>query len=224
MPLFFIVILSTINLLRSDDCADWFDNLKIKKDQNCVLNCTIAPTGMGTFVCTNKCKDLCKGKTIPSGMKMNISEKGVTFISSYEQFKENKYYDVGGNETIGYGHLVLEGENYSKPITREEAKRLLEADLKFAISAVNESVKSVLKQNEFDALVSLTFNIGVGAFKSSTILKIINSGKIISPETFNAWNKVNGKISQGLSNRRQDELELYRDGDYEIIKGKKGVE
>jgi|GEM_PF-2726635 len=216
--LLFALLLSTVNNVKAQDCLDWFSDLKLTKDQDCVLNCMAAPTGMGTFMCTKKCNELCKKEKPNNKTKMTLSKKGIEFISSHEQFKEIKYRDVGGNETIGYGHLILDGEKYPKPITKEDATKLLEKDIKFAISAVNEAVTVPLKQNEFDALVSLTFNIGIGAFKSSTILKIINSGKPIAIDDFKVWNKVNGQTNQGLSIRRQDEFKLYEKEDYEAAK------
>ena len=83
-------------------------------------------------------------------------------------------------------------------------------DLKKFESAVNSAVTVPINQNQFDALVSLTYNIGTGAFKESTLLKKLNAGDCRGASAqFVVWNKGGGKVMQGLVNRRAVERELF---------------
>lgn len=114
--------------------------------------------------------------------------------------------------TVGWGHTgpdVYEG----LVVTLGEAEVLLERDLRASESAINYSVKVMLNQNQFDALVSLVFNIGAGAFKSSTLLKLLNAGDFKgAADQFLRWNKSKGKVLGGLVTRRKKERELFLGG------------
>jgi lysozyme len=101
---------------------------------------------------------------------------------------------------------VKEGDR----ITKEEALEYFRKDVERFEKAVSESVTVQLKQNEFDALVSLAFNIGAGAFKKSTLLKMLNSGNFIGAASqFLRWNKAGGEVSKGLARRRDAEKDMF---------------
>lgn len=100
-------------------------------------------------------------------------------------------------------------------ITRAQADRFLRNDLRVAESAVNRYVKVPLRQNEFDALASFTFNVGNGALAGSTLLKKLNAGlKSQVPSEMRRWNKgrINGILTPiaGLTKRRNREAELWQ--------------
>lgn len=135
----------------------------------------------------------------------------VAHIKKWEGLRLNAYQDVVGVWTIGYGHTGT-----AKPgmrITPQEAERLLRQDLAWAERAVANGVKVPISQPMFDAMVSLCFNVGAGAFSKSTLLRKLNAGDIEgAAREFKRWNKGGGRVIQGLVNRRADEERLFRSG------------
>jgi lysozyme len=148
---------------------------------------------------------------------MRTSRNGLNHIKQYEGFSATAYQDVAGLWTIGYGHLIKSNENHlhSATLTEEQAIELLAQDVRTAEQAVRANVVVELNQNQFDALVSLVFNIGSGAFSGSTVLSRINVNESVEriTEAWLRWNKarVNGQLQvvPGLVNRRESEIELY---------------
>lgn len=144
---------------------------------------------------------------------MRISENGIEFIRQLEGEKLTAYPDIVGIWTIGVGHTgFVDGKPVARgmAITKEKSKELLTADLKRFESAVNDAVKVTLTQNQFDALVSLAFNIGDGAFARSTLVNKLNAGdKKGAAEQFLVWKNAGGRVSQGLLNRRQKEKAMF---------------
>lgn len=148
---------------------------------------------------------------------MKASETGKNLIKQREGVRLTAYTDGAGILTIGVGHTSAAGAPAVKKgmtITARESDEILARDLSVFEKAVNESVKVKLNQNEFDALVSLAFNIGGAAFKKSTLLKKLNAGDRKGAEDqFLVWNKitVNGaKVSsKGLSTRREAERKQF---------------
>ncbi len=138
-----------------------------------------------------------------------LSQEGLRFIANHEGRSLKVYNDSAGNPTIGYGHLVGKGEDYSKGITDADALKLLSADAKTAVDAVNNLTSGKLPQHQFDALVDFTFNLGSGSLASSTLLKNINSGTEVIKSNFTDWDLAGGVKSQGLLNRRTDEYSVY---------------
>lgn len=138
------------------------------------------------------------------------STKGIELIKRHEGLRLDAYQCPAGKLTIGYGHTgkdVVAGDR----ITQGTAERLLQGDLRWAENTVNEHVKKELNQNQFDALVSFTFNVGPSNFKSSTLLKRVNANTE-DPDIakqFARWNKADGKELAGLTRRRADEAKLY---------------
>ena len=147
-------------------------------------------------------------------MNMKISSKGSAFIRQWEGLSLDVYKDVAGYPTIGYGHLIKKGENFTK-ITKDQAIDLFLKDLAPFEEAINTLVQKNLLQHEFDALVSFVYNIGQGAFSKSTLLKYLNEGNfLLAYPEFLRWNKAGGKEVQGLTNRRKAEQTLFVKGIY----------
>lgn len=149
---------------------------------------------------------------------MNISQNGIDFIKSHEGLQLKAYLDAVKVWTIGYGNTYhANGINVKKgdQITKEQAEELLRMTLKEFVEGVNEAVKAPLTQSQFDALVSFSYNVGLGSLGSSTLLKKVNktpSDPTIRNE-FMKWNKgrVKGllKVLPGLTKRRKEEADLY---------------
>ncbi len=122
--------------------------------------------------------------------------------------------------TIGYGHLIKNYEDFINGISEDKAIELLRADIAIAERAVKNNISVPLKQNQYDALVSLAYNIGAKNFTNSTVVKYINNPNFRSPiypnleSAWKAWNRSQGKISNGLINRRQNEWDMYNRGIY----------
>lgn len=147
---------------------------------------------------------------------MNISDDGVDFLKRWEKLFLVVYPDGYGYDTVGYGHRVLDGEDFSNGITEDEAENILLSDLEWAELAVNKYVKTDLTQNQYDALVSFTFNVGASAFKKSTLLKLVNiPGDDDEDEQFKRWVKAGGRRSRGLERRRKAEIAVFNEGDYD---------
>ncbi|MBN6491902.1 lysozyme [Acinetobacter pittii] len=145
--------------------------------------------------------------------EMSVSQEGVNHICNFEGLRLNAYDDGVGVWSIGYGTTRYpNGSSVQKgdTCTLEQAKAYMQHDLKIFERAVNGAVKVPLKQNQFDALVSLTYNIGTGAFKNSTLLKKLNSGNYKeAANQFDVWVNAAGKRLPGLVRRRAMEKKLF---------------
>ena len=140
---------------------------------------------------------------------MQISEEGLSFIKAFEDFSAKPYLCPANVLTIGYGHAILPDEQFTE-ITEEEAIELLKKDCTKFTSAINRLVKVGLNRNQFDALISFVFNIGVGAFTKSTLLKLLNQGNYNdAAKEFPRWSTVKGVPCNGLITRRQLEKCLF---------------
>lgn len=141
---------------------------------------------------------------------MNISGNGIKFIANWEGKRNSIYIDAVGLPTIGIGHLIKRGEVFPKIMTDKEVYDLFRKDVKYFETAINNLVKVKLNQNQFDALISFTFNVGIRAFQTSTLLKKLNIGDYIgTSQEFLRWDKANGKPLLGLTRRRTAEKELF---------------
>jgi lysozyme len=99
---------------------------------------------------------------------------------------------------------------YVNGLTNQQVIDLLSQDVKPAEQAVNNGAKVPLSQNQFDALVSFTFNVGTGAFNGSTLLKVLNQKQYADvPTQLLRWTRAGGQVVQGLVNRRQNEIKLW---------------
>ena len=149
----------------------------------------------------------------PNGeIPTKISAKGVEFICNYEGFSSTPYDDGNGNMTIGYGHVIKNGETFTS-ITKEQALILKSQDLSyFEKSVTGYSIKLgiVWNQNEYDAFVSLAYNSG-NSFKG--VMDDIISGM----DPYKAFSQIimaNGQKSLGLYRRRMDEADMFYNGTY----------
>ena len=107
---------------------------------------------------------------------MQISENGIRFIESFEGFSSKVYNDVG-HPAVGYGHDLQPGESFPDGITQPEAEALLIQDVNTRYApVVNSLITSDCTQNQFDALVSFTFNEGVGNLLESSMHTYFNMG------------------------------------------------
>lgn len=144
---------------------------------------------------------------------MNISQTGLDLIKKFEGLRLEAYRDVAGIWTIGYGHTG-DLAHEDSVITEAKAEWLLRQDVSWSERAVDDIVKVSLSQNEFDALVSLVFNIGVGNFQSSTCLRRLNNkdrnGAAMALQWFNKA-RIGGELQEvaGLVRRRAAEAELF---------------
>ena len=149
-------------------------------------------------------------------MKVNqIGAKGLNLIKKYEGFQASPYKCPAGIPTIGYGATYYpDGTKVKltdKPVTQREADTMLLNMLKHYEQGVDSFTTDKVNQNQFDALVSIAYNIGLQALKGSTLIRKVNldpNDKTIKNE-FMRWTKANGKVMDGLLNRRKEEAELY---------------
>lgn len=144
---------------------------------------------------------------------MKIGSTGVDLIKHFESCKLTAYQDSVGIWTIGWGHTgsVKKGDIW----TQGEADNILLNDLDKFEGYVNQYVKVPLTQNQFDALVSWTFNLGPGNLKSSTILTKLNEKKYDEvPSQMKRWNKAGGKVLHGLERRRNAEAVMFSGEDW----------
>lgn len=142
---------------------------------------------------------------------MENNKKAVDFVRAHENLRRETYRCTGNKLTIGYGHTgrdVLEGMT----ITREQAEELLREDMREAVDAVDALIDAPLNENQRAALISFAFNVGYGQFRDSTLRRVINADPNDRPRIeaqWRRWNKSQGKVTEGLINRREDELNLY---------------
>lgn len=144
-----------------------------------------------------------------------ISNDGILQIKKFEGYSEIPYKCPASVVAIGYGSTTYEdGKPVSlsdPPITKKAANVLFLKKIRKLEKQVNRLLKTNISQNQFDALVSLTYNIGIGSFKKSNLLKLVNLNPN-DPEIaveFLKWTKVKGKVQKGLENRRIVEIDLY---------------
>ena len=142
---------------------------------------------------------------------MKTSDKGIALIKHAEGFAPTPYFCPAGKRTIGYGHVILPGEEFPSHITEAEATALLIKDLAERFEPAVEKLVTVdLKQGQFDALISFAFNLGPGNLKSSTLLKKLNAGDYGgAANEFMKWTRAAGKVLPGLVKRRAEEKELF---------------
>ena len=139
---------------------------------------------------------------------MKISNNGINLIKKYEGCILIAYKCPSDCWTIGYGHT--KSVKSGMAITKAQAESYLKQDLVAFENAVNKYVKVPLTQNQFDALVSFSFNCGAGALKTSTLLKKLNKKDYDgAANEFLRWNKSNGKVLSGLTKRRKEERSLF---------------
>lgn len=141
---------------------------------------------------------------------MEINPRGLDLIKEFEGCSLVAYRDLRGILTIGYGctHNVTDG----LAITQEQANARLQQDVDLTVKVLSGLVPRTLNSNQFSALVCLAYNIGLGNFAQSTLLKKLLEGDITgASEEFLRWDKINGNPVPGLLRRRGSELDLFLD-------------
>lgn len=141
---------------------------------------------------------------------MNCSQRGLDLIKRYEGFSAMPYLCPAGYWTIGYGHLVRDKAAWHAGIDAAAAERLLREDVGMAERAVCRLIGVPLRQTQFDALVSFTFNLGSGALQRSTLRRAVNrADHEAAVAEFARWVFAGGKRLSGLVARRKAEALLY---------------
>ncbi len=156
---------------------------------------------------------------------MTPSQAAMDLLHEFEQGPQGgmasvPYNDSAGHPTIGWGHRILPGEWFAMPLTAEESDDLLRSDLERLADGVNSLVTAPITQSMFDALVCFSFNVGLGALKGSTLLRLLNQHwYAAAAQQFERWDKATDpktgdKVSlAGLKRRRLAERRLFeRDG------------
>jgi len=143
---------------------------------------------------------------------MELSNNGIDLIVSFEGCALAPYNDVAGFATVGIGHLIRKSciLPTDKVITKDEAYALFRQDAAGAIHGVTALVKVPLTQNQFDALVSWTYNLGVNTLLHSSVLRLLNAQNYAeASQHMLLYNEAGGKVIPGLVRRRAAEVALF---------------
>ena len=154
---------------------------------------------------------------------MNLSERGRKMIAEFEGCSRKPYKCPAGAMTIGIGHaltkdeldsgmLAIDGASvpWRNGITMDQVQALFDQDVEPFERLINTTTHRPINQNQFDALVSFSFNIGAYAYRHSTALRKLNSyNRSEVPAEMRRWDKANGKKIKGLTERRKHESELF---------------
>ena len=142
---------------------------------------------------------------------MKLSQRGIDLIKQFEGYSSKAYPDPatgGAPWTIGYG--TTKGVKPGMVITAQQAEKMLRDDVAKFESGVSSLITAPTTQGQFDAMVSLAYNIGLGNFGKSTLLKKHNARcYTCAADQFRVWNRANGKVMNGLTKRRAAERQVY---------------
>lgn len=145
---------------------------------------------------------------------MNLSDNGLQFIKNFEGFRANPYLDSAGIATIGYGTILYpDGSTVTMKdpsISEEQAQQYLSFEIAHKTSSMNAMITIDINQNQFDALASFCYNLGVGALHGSTLLRLVNEGNFSDASSeFPKWDHAGGVMVPGLLKRRLAEQTLF---------------
>ena len=146
---------------------------------------------------------------------MKLNKEGYLLITKFEGLSLKPYLDSIKVPTIGYGNTYYtDGKRVTlldKEITKEVAFDMFKEVANRFGKRVDELVTSNINQNQYNALVSFAYNVGTGNFASSTLLKKVNKNPndLTIKDEFLRWNKAGGKVINGLTNRRNEEANIY---------------
>lgn len=142
-------------------------------------------------------------------MPVGISEKGIDLIKSFEGFRSKAYRDAVGVLTIGWGHTA--GVKPGMVITQAQGEAMLRHDLEVFEKGVSAALgKTQTTQGQWDAMVSFSFNVGLGNFRKSSVLRLHKAGNHTgAANALLLWTKAGGRVLPGLTRRRQAERALY---------------
>ena len=144
---------------------------------------------------------------------MKMSDKGITLICEFEGCRTEAYQDAVGVWTIGYGHTSVAGPpsvGRGATVTRDEAAEILTRDLETFCAGVKSAITATLNDNQFSALVSFAYNVGLGNFRNSSVLRSVNAYRFDQvPAELAQWVRAGGKVLPGLIRRRAAEAALF---------------
>lgn len=152
-----------------------------------------------------------------------LGNEAIKLLGEYEGRRSQAYRDSGGELTIGIGHLLTLSERksgkiiingqavkYKDGLNDTQINDLFRQDIKYHEKAINDSVNVSLSDGQYGALVSFSYNVGINAFRKSTLLKKLNSGDYAAvPSQLKRWVYDNGKKVRGLVNRRNKEIKQW---------------
>ena len=158
---------------------------------------------------------------LPKKQEIGVKSSTLDLIHRYEGFSKSAYQDSTGRWTIGVGHQIKDSEPQLllANLSKKEVGKLLERDLRPCETFLKDSLGKPLTQNQFDALVIFTFNVGVSAFQNSTLARLVNASDFAkASDEFPKWCKIHTKQGmfvelRGLKNRRLAEQELFNKED-----------
>ena len=145
----------------------------------------------------------------------NAAKIAAEVIKEFEGYSSEPYLCPANIPTIGYGNtMYANGERVTmddSDITKKEAEKMLLDTIKSVEKQVKNVVEVKLKPYQFAALISFTYNVGIGNLSNSTLLAWVNSNPDYSqiPSQFRRWNRGGGKVLKGLIRRREAEIELW---------------
>lgn len=143
---------------------------------------------------------------------MELSKSGEDKLHQREAFRAKAYQDVANIWTIGFGSTRVKGVPVKSgdTITLEDAIAETKLFVNEVVTIINKLVKVPLRQNQFDALVSFIYNVGITAFTNSTLLRLLNQGEYVqAADQLLRWSFAGKKYSAGLYNRRVDERKQF---------------
>lgn len=144
---------------------------------------------------------------------MKMTPEGLDLIRHFEGFRAKAYRDAVGVWTIGYGHTAMAGPPQVRPgqvISRDEAAEILASDVAVFSSGVTKAVQAELCDAQFSALVSFAYNVGLGAFRQSGVLRAVNAGDFAAvPRCLSLWVKAGKQTLPGLVKRRAAEAAMF---------------
>jgi lysozyme len=135
---------------------------------------------------------------------MTIDQAGIDFIKLWEGFESHPYMDVAGKATVGIGHLIKPSEDFSSGVTLSQAESLLYDDLEAPEEALQRLVPADCTQNQWNALASFAFNLGVGSLET-----MLAHGWPEVPQQILRWDRAGGQQVPGLTRRRKAEAALF---------------
>lgn len=142
-----------------------------------------------------------------------VNKAGMELIKEFEGFRRDAYLCPAGVPTIGYGSTFYPDGRKVKlgdTITHSSAERLLQITVDTFAKDCDRLITVPVNDNQFSALVSFTFNVGVHAFRNSTLLRVLNQGNYLEASNqFLRWNKAGNRVLEGLTRRRQAERKLF---------------
>ena len=142
-----------------------------------------------------------------------INRAALALIRRFEGFRARAYRDAAGVWTIGYGHTSRAGPPQVRPgmrVSHARAEEILRRDVETFARAVARQVRTPLNANQFGALVSFAYNIGIGNLRRSSVLRAVNEGRLEDvPRMLMRWTRAGGKHLRGLKRRRRAEGRLF---------------